>query len=210
MERAFGEVFGLDGFERADGVAYAGRTDPVILEGLARAFEIRPEVFRKERDRLERTFVRALAGEMARPDTRRRLLPGVLPLLERLERLDAVHLGLLTGNMEAGARAKLEPFGLNRFFAAGGFASDHPDRREIARIAHRKLSDLTGIRFRPDDVTVVGDTEHDVDCARANHYRSVAVHSGWVDREALERARPDALLDALSDPGVLEALGIPR
>ena len=208
MERAFGEVFGLDGFERAAGVAYAGRTDPVILEGLARAFSIRPATFRERRDRLERTFVRALASEMARPDERRRLLPGVLPLLERLEALDAVYLGLLTGNLEAGARAKLEPFDLNRFFAAGGFSSDHPDRREIARIACRKLADLTGTAFRPGDVTVVGDTEHDVDCARANHYRSVAVDSGWVDRAALERARPDALLDDLSDPGVMQALGL--
>lgn len=208
MEQAFGEVFGLDGFEQAHGVAYAGRTDPAILEGLAHAFGIRPATFREERNRLERIFVRALAGEMARPDERRRLLPGVLPLLERLDALDAVHLGLLTGNMEAGARAKLEPFGLNRFFSAGGFASDHPDRREIARIACRKLSDLTGIPFRPGDVTVVGDTEHDVDCARANHYRSVAVDSGWVDRESLERARPDTLLDDLSDPGVMQALGI--
>ena len=208
MEHAFGEVFGLDGFERAGGVAYAGRTDPVILEGLARAFGIRPATFREQRDRLERIFVRALAGEMARPDDRRRLLPGVLPLLERLEALAEVHLGLLTGNLEAGARAKLEPFGLNRFFAAGGFASDHADRREIARIACRKLSDLTGIPFRPEEVTVVGDTEHDVDCARANRYRSVAVDSGWVDRATLERARPDALLDDLGDPGVMQALGI--
>ena len=208
MEHAFGEVFGLEGFERADGVAYAGRTDPVILEGLARAFSIRPVTFRENRDRLERIFVRALAGEMARPDERRRLLPGVRPLLERLDALAEIHLGLLTGNIEAGARAKLEPFGLNHFFPSGGFASDHPDRREIARIACRKLSDLTGIPFRPEDVTVVGDTEHDVDCARANHYRSVAVDSGWVDRGALERACPDALLDDLSDPGVMQALGI--
>jgi phosphoglycolate phosphatase-like HAD superfamily hydrolase len=57
-------------------------------------------------------------------------------------------------------------------------------------------------------VTVVGDTQHDVDCARANGYRSVAVDSGWVPREALERAGPDALLHRLDDPGVLKALGL--
>jgi phosphoglycolate phosphatase-like HAD superfamily hydrolase len=208
MERAFGEVFGLDGFAEADGVRYAGRTDPMIFEGLARAFGIAPAAFRAERDNLERIFVAALAREMARPDVRRRVLPGVLPLLEGLEASDGVHLGLLTGNLEAGARAKLEPFGLNRFFASGGFASDDADRREIARIARRRLSELTGIAFRPADVTVVGDTEHDVDCARANGYRAVAVSSGWVDRAVLVRAQPDVLLDDLRDPRVLQALGL--
>ena len=208
MERAFGEVFGLSDFERAEGVAYAGRTDPVILDGLAEAFGIAQERLRCERNTLQRSFVRALVAEMARPDARRRALPGVEPLLERLHGMDGVFLGLLTGNLEAGARAKLEPFGLNRFFPGGGFSSDAPDRREIARIARRKLSELTGVAFRPTDVTVVGDTEHDVDCARANDFRAVAVDSGWVDRRALVEARPDALLDDLTDPGVLEALGL--
>jgi phosphoglycolate phosphatase-like HAD superfamily hydrolase len=45
-----------------------------------------------------------------------------------------------------------------------------------------------------------------VDCARANGFRAVAVDSGWVPRERLERSRPDALLDDLSDPGVMAAL----
>ncbi len=106
-----------------------------------------------------------------------------------------------------GARAKLEPFRLNRFFPTGGFASDDPDRRKIAEIACRKVSELTGIAFEAAQVTVVGDTEHDVDCARANGFRAVALDSGWVSRETLERARPDVLLDDLSDRArVLEAL----
>jgi phosphoglycolate phosphatase-like HAD superfamily hydrolase len=207
MERAFGETFGTNDFRRAEGVPYAGRTDPVILDGLARIFGVEPRRLERERATLQRRFVGALTEEMERPDTRRRMLPGVLPLLERLETMDGVHLGLLTGNLEAGARAKLEPFGLNRFFPAGGFSSDAPDRREIARIAHEKLSRLTGIEFRAEQVTVVGDTQHDVDCARANNFRAVAVDSGWVDRRELEAAGPDALLDDLAVPEVMTALG---
>jgi phosphoglycolate phosphatase-like HAD superfamily hydrolase len=208
MERAFREVLGVDGIEQAAGVAYAGRTDPMIFEATAEALHVDPAIYRSRRDDLIRGFVRAIEEEMRRPDPRRRVLPGVRALLETLAEMDAVHLGLLTGNLEAGARAKLEPFGLNHFFPAGGFASDHADRRRIARVAHDRMSELAGLVFRPEDVTVVGDTQHDVDCARANGFRAVAVDSGWVGREVLERAHPDVLLDALDDPSVLEALGL--
>jgi phosphoglycolate phosphatase-like HAD superfamily hydrolase len=206
MEGAFREVLGVDGLERAGAVPYAGRTDPLIFASMAEACGVDPATFRERKDDLVRSFVRALELEMQRPDPRRRVLPGVRALLERLEAMDGVHLGLLTGNLEAGARIKLEPFDLNRFFPAGGFASDDPDRRTIARVAHGRMSELTGIDFPPEAVTVVGDTDHDVDCARANGFRAVAVDSGWVPRERLERSRPDALLDDLSDPGVMAAL----
>ncbi len=207
MERAFHGVFGVDGFERAARVPFAGRTDPVILESTAEAIGIEPHEFRRRRVELEACFVREIEAEMRRPDDRRRVLPGVPGLLEALEAMDGVHLGLVTGNLEPGARAKLEPFRLNRYFPTGGFASDDPDRRKIAEIAGRKLSELAGIAFEAAHVIVVGDTHHDVDCARANGFRAVALDSGWVSRETLERARPDVLLDDLSDRArVLEAL----
>ena len=156
-----------------------------------------------------RCFVEKIREEMARPDPRRRVLPGARSLLEELERREGVHLGLLTGNLEAGARAKLDPFDLNRYFASGGFASDDPDRGKIANVAWNRLRDLAGIAFEPLDVTVVGDTVHDVECAKVNGFRAVAVDSGWAIRSDLEQANPDALLDDLSDLNrSLTALGI--
>jgi phosphoglycolate phosphatase-like HAD superfamily hydrolase len=58
--------------------------------------------------------------------------PGILELLPRLHRHPAVLLGLLTGNIEKGARLKLDPFGLNAYFPFGGFGSDHVDRAVMA------------------------------------------------------------------------------
>jgi phosphoglycolate phosphatase-like HAD superfamily hydrolase len=209
MERAFREVLRVDGFERAESVPYAGRTDPLIFAATAAAIGVEPGTYRERRAELERSFVRALKAEMRRDDRSGRVLPGVIPLLETLEAMEGVHLGLLTGNLEAGARIKLEAFDLDRFFTGGGFASDDPDRRQIARIARQRMAELTGIAFPAKDVTVVGDTHHDIDCARANGFRSVAVHSGWVPRERLEQAGPDVLLDDLDHPGVMAALDLP-
>jgi phosphoglycolate phosphatase-like HAD superfamily hydrolase len=210
VERAFCEVFDVEnGSEVVDGVPFAGLTDWRIFESLGRAAGAAPSTFERLWPDLQRAYVRALGAEMERPDPRRRVLPGVRRLLEDLTRRDGVHIGLLTGNLERGARIKLAPFGLNRFFRSGGFGSDHRDRREVARVACRKLSALTGIPFSGSSVVVVGDTAHDVDCARANDFRAVAVHTGWSSREALESAGPFRLLDDLADrPRVLEAFGL--
>jgi phosphoglycolate phosphatase len=156
----------------------------------------------------EQAYLAALQAEMARPDPRRRVLPGVRPLLERLAHRGNVHLGLLTGNVEAGARAKLAPFGLNAYFPTGGFGSDHGDRREVARHAAARVARHAGREVPPDRVVVIGDTENDVDCARANGFRAVAVLTGWCSREALASAGPDALLEDLADlEASLRALG---
>ena len=147
---------------------------------------------------------------MAKPQPRRHVLPGVARLLEHLASLSGIHLGLLTGNLERSARIKLEPFGLNRFFRHGGFGSDHHDREQIARIARSRVETASGVRFAPSRITVIGDTERDVLCARHNGFRAVALGTGWTDKERLEAARPDAYLPDLSDlDAALGALGFP-
>ena len=44
-------------------------------------------------------------------------------------------LGLLTGNLEPGARLKLEPLGLNHHFPFGAYGSDHEDRYRLPAVA---------------------------------------------------------------------------
>jgi len=209
VERAFSRVFGLDGVaERSAGIRFAGCTDPTIFLTLAREIGIDPADWEKRRGSFEATYLAELEREMARPDDRRRVVRGADRLLRDLAGRPGAVLGLVTGNLELGARLKLRPFDLERYFLGGGFGSDDPDRRVIARRATEKLSSVAGIPFRASEIVVVGDTEHDIDCARANGYRAVAVATGWVPREVLEAACPDALLPDLGDlDAALAALG---
>lgn len=209
IERAFGEVFGIDSIAtRAPQVRFAGMTDRGIFEALAAAAGI-DGGFVERRAELERAYLAALEAVMRTPDSRRRVLPGVRALLAALEARPDTTLGLLTGNMEPGARIKLEPFGLNRYFPAGGFGSEHTDRTELARVAAQALSRHAGIRFEKERIAVIGDTDQDVACARANGFRAIAVDSGWISRDILESSGPHALFTDLTDlPGVLQALGI--
>jgi phosphoglycolate phosphatase len=206
LERSFQAVFGLDDIAAAAArVRFDGKSDPTIIADIARESGVAlPEIERRYPD-LQRAYLDALRDELSRPDPRRRTMPGVLPLLEILVARADVVLGLVTGNIEEGARAKLDVFGLNRFFAGGGFSSDHPDRAEIARIAHERLSRRARHRFPPRQVMVVGDTELDVACARANGFVAIAVESGWIPRERLEAAAPDALFSDLTDTAAVLA-----
>jgi phosphoglycolate phosphatase-like HAD superfamily hydrolase len=56
-----------------------------------------------------------------------------------------------------------------------------------------------GRPFAPADVVVIGDTPHDVDCARAFGAVAVAVTTGQFTRDELLAERPDHLFDDLSN-----------
>ncbi len=210
VETAFAEVHHLSGIaDAAPDVRFAGMTDPAIFGALAKSAGIDRQTYADRLEALLATYLRALEIEMRRRDSRRRVLPGVARLLRALDARPDVFLGLVTGNLEPGARIKLGAFGLNPYFPDGGFGSDHADRGEVARLAREKLSRRHGIDFAPERIAVIGDTEHDVACARVNGFRAVAVHSGWVGRDVLRAADPDALFDDLADvAAVFPALGL--
>jgi phosphoglycolate phosphatase-like HAD superfamily hydrolase len=200
MVAAFGRVFGVPGADRRTSKVYfAGNTDPRILEDLADALSIpRAELARRGAE-VEATYLEELRALMSADPVPGRVLPGVETLLERLKSENGVHLGLVTGNLEAGARIKLSPFGLNRFFPEGGFGSDGPDRGRLAALAAKRVAERVGQRFDASSVTLVGDTPSDISAARANGFRAVAVTTGWSSVERLETAEPDAVLDRLDD-----------
>lgn len=210
LEASFRIVFGIDDIAQpASKVRFGGKSDPTIIAEIARELGLEAAVIETRYPELQHAYLEALRRELATPDSRRRVMPGVSELLERLASRPDVYLGLVTGNIEEGARAKLGAFDLNRYFIDGGFSSDHPERPEIARIAHQRLSRRAGFRFPADRVMVVGDTELDVGCARANGFCAIAVESGWIPREQLEAAGPDALFSDLTDAdAVLAAMGL--
>jgi phosphoglycolate phosphatase-like HAD superfamily hydrolase len=126
------------------------------------------------------------------------VLPGVRDLLDRLrERRDIVS-WLLTGNTEAGARAKLRHYGLEGYFDRGAFADGCPDRPAIARRAADLVREATG--QAPPTMYVIGDTPHDIHCAKTIGARAIAVASGVYAVDELRRHDPWWVLEALPAP----------
>lgn len=127
--------------------------------------------------------------------------PGVRLLLEQLAGHDDIFLGLLTGNIEEGARAKLHPFSLNHFFPVGAYGCDAEDRNGLLPIAVMRLAKHANVSVGYEDCVVVGDTPSDVACARVHGARSIAVATGPYSVELLEQSAAGLVLPDLSATG---------
>jgi phosphoglycolate phosphatase len=116
--------------------------------------------------------------------------------------------GLLTGNLAAGASLKLRAAGLDPArFAVGAYGSDSPRRSDLPAVAAERARALTGRTFTGAAVVIVGDTPHDVACGASIGARSVGVASGSYDVAALRAAGATHVFATLADTAaVLEAI----
>jgi phosphoglycolate phosphatase-like HAD superfamily hydrolase len=195
LARALEEVFGTAG--ELGAYDLRGKTDLRVVHDVMEGAGVPRGVVASEIARCFRAYARHLREEIG--DGRGvRVLPGVPGLLGRLRDAGAL-LALLTGNTEDGARIKLGPTGLLPLFQTGAYGSDDPDRRCLAPLAAGRAQALSGRAFSPREVVVVGDTPHDVDCARAFGAVAVAVATGGVSRNDLAAASPDLLFDDFAD-----------
>ncbi len=122
------------------------------------------------------------------------ILPrGIKGLLKRLSKDNRVLLGLGTGNMERGARIKLEPSGFNAYFLFGGFGSDAFHRPTLLKRAVRRAEKMAGAPIRGHDVYVIGDTPLDVAAGKKAGFKTVGVGTGFSEWTDLVRSSPDHL-----------------
>ncbi len=188
FSRACAEVCGVPR-DVAAGVRPHGKTDPLILDEVLAAAG-RPPADEAGRAAVRAAYLHHLDRGLAASDYR--VLPGVPDLLARLAEDPDLRLGLGTGNWEAGARIKLAPADLNRWFAFGGFAEDGPARADVLRAGAARAG-VAG------PVVVIGDTERDVHAARACGFSVVAVGTGGTPAAALRAAGADAVLFDLAE-----------
>ena len=176
------------------GVAFAGRTDPLILGDIlarhGRTFDADTTT------RFWHEVSRRMEAHL--PGTSARLLPGVPELLDAIAREPGWVLALLTGNTTHMARVKLGHFAIHEKFAFGAFGEQAADRNALACVAVQRAAREFGVTA--DQCVVLGDTEHDVACARAAGAHAVAVATGARNREVLAEAKPDLLLDDFTQP----------
>jgi phosphoglycolate phosphatase-like HAD superfamily hydrolase len=200
LERGLAEEFGIE--HVIEKMSLSGRTDRAIVEDMLRLCDL--EISAENVRRVQEAYLRHLPECL---DTLHgKVLPGIAGLLQQLRQRSDVLVGLLTGNIRAGARVKLGHFGLGDHFPVGGFGDLHLDRDDVAREALADVCRHLACAVSPGSIWVVGDTPLDVRCARAIGAKVVAVTTGWHTRADLEPHAPDLLLTDLSDPAPLLGL----
>lgn len=195
---AIREVFGAD--DVGEGVSFAGKTDPQIAHEVLGNEGVPREAVDGRLPEFWPVYLRNLHREIA-GGTEVRVLPGVPALLDALGAAETgAVLGLLTGNVREGARAKLHAAGLAwERFPVGAFGSDHADRGELPTVAVRRAESAFGRRFRGKEVVVIGDTPLDIACGERLGVRTVAVATGSYTRAELAECAPDHLFPTLED-----------
>ena len=193
-------------------VRFDGKTDPQIVTELLEAAGHRGPHPSDRVEALCSRYVELLQHELEQPNSKTTLMPGVLTLLDRLERENGVILGLLTGNMARGAALKLRAGGVDPTrFRVGAFGSDSADRTELPPIAAQRAAPFFGRIPSGAEVVIIGDTPADIACGSCISARAVAVATGGYSVADLTSCAPYTAFEDLSDTNqVLEAIFAPH
>ncbi|MBI3564901.1 MAG: HAD hydrolase-like protein [Elusimicrobia bacterium] len=192
LNRAAEELYGVK--NACSELSLAGRTD-LYNFGAAYKFATGKKPTKAAVERLHQAYLKHLPY-FVRASIRNgtyHVPPGLKRLLKRLSREKGVLLGLGTGNMEKGARIKLDPSGFNVYFMFGGYGSDAFHRHALLKKAVRRAKALAHEPFDKGDVYVIGDTPLDVAAGKKAGFKTVGVGTGFADWAALKASKPDHL-----------------
>ncbi len=191
LSLALRDQFGIDDDLRS--IAFGGRTDLLIVGDIA----ARHGLTFHDGERARFWDRAAFHMRVLMDPPRGSLLTGVPAMLDAVAAEPAWVRALLTGNVSEMARIKLSSFGVYDRFAWGAFGEEAADRNALALLAVQRAAERHGVP--PERCVVVGDTEHDIDCARAAGARVVAVATGGRSREQLEAHGADLVLKDLGE-----------
>jgi phosphoglycolate phosphatase len=203
MTRAFEKTFGIT--NAFAGESFGGRTDSYLVSKalLGAGLADTPE----QHERFRANYIPLLAEEIEQPGTGHKgLMPGARELLEALHDHHHLHLALLTGNYREAAEIKLRHFELWDFFEWGAFSDDAADRNALVPIARSRAETYDIPVEAIERVIVIGDTPHDIECARVAGARSIAVATGGLTVDQLRVAGADDVLPDLSNTEAVLAL----
>jgi len=194
MERAgrrlLGPAFTLDGID------FGGALDPWIFRQAVQ--RLGHDDASNLHGPFRESYLVELALELERGERRPVILPGVPAALAALRDDPTAMLGLVTGNYASAVPLKLRAVGIDpQQFVIGAFGDDAPTRPDLVRLAMEQWR-ARGVDPDPRRVVVIGDTPRDIDCAKKNGCRSIAVATGWHTVEQLEANGPDVVLRDLT------------
>lgn len=204
IRRALSEVFALQ--QDLPNIVMSGKTDPQICQEMMELLGFESHHIHNNLEETFKRYINYLESEI-KSTAGFRLHDGVVSLIEALSVNENAHLGLLTGNIEPGARIKLQPFALNHYFSMGAYGSDSADRMQLPSIAVSRAKEIFGVNFSPRQIIIIGDAVNDIACAKGYGAVSIAVNTGRTSWTELEALQPDYLFTSLSDTKqLLEAI----
>jgi phosphoglycolate phosphatase-like HAD superfamily hydrolase len=176
-----------------------GKTDPQIFYDVLGMNGFSEGKIISLMPKLQADYLRALRDKVTQRPDYIILKPGVETLVQKLHQHPEVLMGLLTGNLEEGARLKLQPNDLNRYFPFGAFGDGTRQRSDLPQRGLEAAEKYAGHRFSNKEIVIIGDTPNDIHCGRHLNVRVIAVATSNYSIEVLRAENPDFVFRDLTD-----------
>ncbi len=187
-----------------EGCSFAGKTDRQIIHNLIRRSGIQTDTDQKALT-LYTAYIKRLASNLATAENFF-VYPYAAEILQRFSLDPDLELALLTGNLEQGARLKLEHAALWHYFHWGVYGDVSEDRNDLSRKALNIITEKSG-PVDPRRIVVIGDTVNDIRCGQAIGATTLAYSAGFEPAEKLLPANPDHCTDDFRDiPAIIAQL----
>ena len=196
MRAAFARVE-LPAPDRADILSIVGLSLPRAMAELAPDASADTHAEMVDAYKASYMALRAAAGSQKSSP----LYPGVRSLLEQLDAIPDVLLGVATGKSQRGLDALIDGHGLRGLFLTHQCADHHPSKPHPSMILQAMAE--TGVT--PAQTVMIGDTSYDIDMARAAGTFAIGVSWGYHPADRLDRAHA-IVDDVLALPAALDQI----
>jgi len=187
-----------------EGCSFAGKTDRQIIHGLIRRSGLQNNADQKALT-MYASYIKLLGENLAEAENFF-VYPHAEHVLQLFRRNPTLELALLTGNLEQGARLKLEHASLWSYFSWGVYGDVSENRNDLARKALSIITEKNG-PIDPRRIVIIGDTVNDIFCGQAIGATTIAYSAGFQPPEKLLPANPDHITDDFQHiPVIIEKL----
>jgi phosphoglycolate phosphatase-like HAD superfamily hydrolase len=192
LNKTFHDLYAIiNAFESA---SIGGALDSVILERIIEKFAIS----NPNREEIINTYIKNLEKILQENDDKK-ILPGVNEIVAHINNSKNIFNGILTSNMKEGAKAKLSSVGLEKYFWVGGYGDHMGEKWDSAIIAIKQAEEFFKVKFKKQNIFIIGDSVYDINCAKKLEIKSIAVATGWTAYYDLEKALPNYIFKNLRD-----------
>ncbi len=184
----------------------AGFTDPTIIQNALARYGNHQQVNPAAVEAIIGDYLALVTERLPNSDAVQ-VFPGAGELVQACQD-EGWATALLTGNVERGARLKLDRTGLWELFAFGVFGNDGNSREDLPWVARERAFEVLSVAFSAEHIILVGDTPNDARIARLNAIRSLIVcrrgEPEW--RAAIKAESPTWLVDDFKNTPALMRL----
>lgn len=208
FDYALRNVLGIKTDVRKD-IDYAGKTDRRILIEASRKYGKKGEFYRRGQEIIE---ILCLEFEKQIKDCPIELMPGAEEALEYLSKQSGVLNGLVTGNSERVAKAKVRKLGIEDYFIFGGYGDRFENRSYVVKqaVSEAERHAREKLGWGSLEVYIIDDTPRGIKAAMEGGAKGIGVMSGAdKDPSSFMLYKPVIVIESLKEIDKLKTIFLP-